>query len=57
MLILQISEKGMQPSENKITAIFEAEEPENLKAVRSFLGLTNYLKRSKIRKQCEASYD
>ena len=39
------SERGMQPSVNKITAIQEAKQPENQKAVRSFLGLTNYLKR------------
>ena len=35
----------MQPRESKIKAIFEAKQPENPKAVRSFLGLTNYLKR------------
>ena len=35
----------MKPSENKIKSIKDAARPEDQKAVRSFLGLTNYLKR------------
>lgn len=34
----------MKPSENKISAIKNAPRPENQKAIRSFLGLCNYLK-------------
>ena len=37
--------EGMKPSENKIKSIKDAARPEDQKAVRSFLGLTNYLKR------------
>ena len=39
------SKEGMKPSTNKINAISNADRPENQKAVRSFLGLVNYLKR------------
>ena len=39
------SQNGMQPSESKIKALKDAARPENAKAVRSFLGMTNYLKR------------
>ena len=37
--------EGMKPSENKLKSIKEAARPEDQKAVRSFLGLANYLKR------------
>ena len=39
------SEEGMRPSESKIQALREIERPENVSAVRSFLGFANYLKR------------
>jgi hypothetical protein len=39
------SKEGMKPSTNKMDAISKADKPENQKAVRSFLGLVNYLKR------------
>ena len=39
------SNQGMHPSEGKIRSLKQMEKPEDAKAVRSFLGLTNYLKR------------
>ena len=39
------SQNGMQPIETKIKALNDAAHLENVKAVRSFLGMTNYLKR------------
>ena len=37
--------EGMKPSQKKIEALKNIQQPENVKAVRSFLGLANYLKR------------
>ena len=39
------SEKGMNPDPQKIQEIREMSTPENKKALQSFLGLTNYMKR------------
>ena len=38
------SKDGMKPNPAKVEAILNAKRPENQKALRSFLGLTNYLK-------------
>ena len=38
----KISEKGLQPTEEKIRAITEASPPTNVSQLRSFLGLINY---------------
>ena len=38
----KISEKGLQPTEDKIRAITEASPPTNVSQLRSFLGLINY---------------
>ena len=39
------SKDGIKPSQKKIEALQNTERPEDARAVRSFLGLTNYLKR------------
>ena len=39
------SEKGMKPDPEKIEEIRETPVPGNKKALQSFLGLTNYMKR------------
>ena len=39
------SADGIKPSPTKITALQDANRPEDLKALKSFLGMTNYLKR------------
>ena len=39
------SHHGIAPSQQKIKAIHNAPQPENVQAVRSFLGMTNYLSR------------
>ena len=39
------SHHGIAPSQQKIKAIQNAPQPENVQAVRSFLGMTNYLSR------------
>ena len=39
------SKDGIKPSQKKIEALQNTEQPEDARAVRSFLGLTNYLKR------------
>ena len=38
----QISEEGIQPLANKVSAIIEAPTPKDLQQLRSFLGLVNY---------------
>jgi len=38
------SKDDMKPNSNKVEAIVKAPQPENQKALRSFLGLANYLK-------------
>ena len=40
-----ISENGLSPSPNKIKAIIEAPEPQNLHELQSFLGLVTYYSR------------
>ena len=40
-----LSEKGIGPTEDRVKAVLEAEEPKNTTDVRSFLGLTNYSSR------------
>ena len=42
-----LSKKGIGPSEDRVKAVLEAEEPKNTTDVRSFLGLTNYSSRLK----------
>ena len=39
------SENGMKPSLSKIDALKQAEKPKDVKSIRSFQGMTNYLKR------------
>lgn len=38
----QLSDKGIDPTKDRIKAVVEAREPENAKEVRSFQGLMNY---------------
>ena len=38
----KISQKGLQPTEEKVRAITEASPPTNVSQLRSFLGLINY---------------
>ena len=40
-----LSEKGIGPTEDRVKAVLEAEEPKNATDVRSFLGLANYSSR------------
>ena len=40
-----LSEKGIGPTEERVRAILEAREPENITELRSFLGLANYSSR------------
>ena len=37
-----VSEKGIGPTENRVKAVVDAREPENIHELRSFLGLVNY---------------
>ena len=37
-----LSEKDIRPTEDRVKAVLEAEEPKNATDVRSFLGLANY---------------
>jgi len=38
----QVSEKGLQPMEQKLKAIVEAPAPHNISQLKSFLGMINY---------------
>ena len=40
-----LSEKGIGPTKDRVTAVLEAEEPINATDVRNFLGLANYSSR------------
>ena len=38
----KISEKGLQPTENKVKAVHKAPAPEDVSQLKSFLGLVNH---------------
>ena len=45
VLWLYFFKSGMKPSGSKINALENAERPQDIKGIRSYLGMINYLKR------------
>ena len=45
VLWLFFFKSGMKPSGSKINALENAERPQDIKGIRSYLGMINYLKR------------